>query len=53
VTVLSDDADAATVRIVTTSQGVVAEPLDDVPPLTDAIVRSTLEAIRRRDPSIE
>jgi AbrB family transcriptional regulator (stage V sporulation protein T) len=35
------------VRIVETPQGPVAEPLDDVAPLTDELVRDVLEQVRR------
>lgn len=34
-------------RIVETSDGAVAEPLEDLPPLTDEIVRDALERTRR------
>ncbi len=38
---------ATEVRIVETPEGFVAEPLEPVGPLTDEIVRDTLEQVRR------
>jgi AbrB family looped-hinge helix DNA binding protein len=38
---------AAKVRIVETEEGVVAQPLEDLPALTDDIVRATLDSVRR------
>lgn len=35
------------VRVVDTPQGPVAEPLEEIPPLTDALVRAALEQVRR------
>ena len=35
------------VRIVDTDEGPVAAPLEDVPPLTDELVRDVLEQVRR------
>lgn len=35
------------VRLVATPQGPVAEPVADVPPLTDELVRDVLEQVRR------
>jgi hypothetical protein len=35
------------VRIVETAEGPVAEALDDIPPLTDELVRDVLEQTRR------
>jgi AbrB family looped-hinge helix DNA binding protein len=34
-------------RIVETDEGVVAQPFEELPPLTDEIVRETLERTRR------
>lgn len=38
---------ATEVKVVETPQGPVAEPLDDVAPLTDELVRDVLEQVRR------
>lgn len=38
---------ASEVQIVETPEGPVAAPLDDVPPLTDELVRDVLEQTRR------
>ncbi len=38
---------SARVRIVQTAEGPVAEALEEIPTLTDATVRETLERIRR------
>lgn len=38
---------AAKVQIVETEEGVVAQPLEDLPALTDDIVRATLDSVRR------
>jgi len=38
---------AIEVRIVETPEGFVAEPLEPVVPLTDELVRDTLEQVRR------
>lgn len=35
------------IRLVDTPEGPVAEPITDIPPLTDEQVRDTLERIRR------
>jgi AbrB family looped-hinge helix DNA binding protein len=35
------------VEVVRTPQGPVAEPLEEIPPLTDELVRDTLEQVRR------
>jgi AbrB family looped-hinge helix DNA binding protein len=37
----------ASVQVVETPEGPVAEALDEIPELTDAIVRDTLEQVRR------
>jgi AbrB family looped-hinge helix DNA binding protein len=38
---------ATEVRVVQTTEGPVAEPVDSVPPLTDELVRDVLEQVRR------
>jgi AbrB family looped-hinge helix DNA binding protein len=38
---------ASVVRVVQTPQGPVADPLEEVAPLTDDMVRDTLERVRR------
>lgn len=38
---------ATEVRVVDTEEGPVAEPLTNVPPLTDELVRDVLEQVRR------
>jgi hypothetical protein len=37
---------AAQIRVVDTVEGLVVEALEDIPPLTDAMVQETLDRIR-------
>jgi AbrB family looped-hinge helix DNA binding protein len=38
---------AAHVSVVDTAEGPVAQPLDELPPLTDDLVRDTIDSVRR------